>query len=73
MLLQEVHNLLQALLLLNVEAVAELLLVLPVVHHFGWAWPDRARVFECAMRVWVQDGTVIYGYLDGLLDSTARR
>jgi hypothetical protein len=35
MFLQELHDLLETLLLLDIEAIAELLLVLPVIDHDG--------------------------------------
>jgi hypothetical protein len=62
MLLHEVHNLLEALLFLNVETVAELLLVLPIIHHFarglGSVRPSGRGSFECADARLIQDGTV---------------
>lgn len=75
-LLQKVHNLLEALLFLDVEAVAELLLVLPVVHHGrpgllrpGAVLQGRGGAVRGARLVQYYC-TVVYGYLDGFLDST---
>lgn len=61
-LLHELHNLLEALLFLNVEAVTELLFVLPIVHHFCLDWPTQGVASgnaRCAMRVLVRYGTVV--------------
>ena len=56
-LLHKLHNLLEALLFLNVEAVAELLFVLPIVHHICLYGPTQGVASgnaRCAMRVLVR-------------------
>lgn len=77
-LFHKLHNLLEALLFFNVEAVAELLFVLPIVHHFCLDRPNLGVALGNAQCANARSGAVwhgsmflakvvVYGYLDGCM------